>query len=88
MDGEKPCTISFFEHENAMMHKDRDCERMKKIVIAVCVSFVLIIALFVTSYTIRTRIWLDTFLQLLQERTPVTEVTHDGIYQQPDQGPD
>ena len=86
MDEKKPVSISFFEHENAMMHKDRDCERMKNVVIAVCVAFVLIIGIFVAGYTIRTRIWLETFMQL-QTRTPVSEVDH-GIYEQPDQGPD
>ena len=68
---DKPATITVFEHENAMMHKDKDCERMKNIVVAVCVSFVLITIIFVTGYTIRTRIWLDTILQL-QARAPVT----------------
>ena len=84
---DKPATITVFEHENAMMHKDKDCERMKNIVIAVCVSFVLITIIFVTGYTIRTRIWLDTILQL-QARAPVTEVVDHGLYQQPDQNPD
>ena len=87
MDQNKPATISVFEHENAMMHKDKDNERMKNVVIAVCAAFVLITIIFVTAYTIRTRIWLDTFLTILQERTPVTEV-QNGIYEQPNQGPD
>ena len=86
MEEKKPATISVFEHENAMMHKDRDCERMKNIVIAVCVTFVIITIIFVTGYTIRTRIWLDTILQLQQGPT-VTEV-QNGVHEQPDHGTD
>lgn len=86
MEEKRPATISYFEHENAMMHKDRDCERMKHVVIAVCIAFVLIIGIFVTGYTIRTRIWLETILQM-QSRSQVSEVDH-GIYEQPDQGHD
>ena len=87
MSENKPATISMFEHENAIMHKEKDCERMKKIVFAVCATFVVITIIFVTAYTIRTRIWLDTFLTILQERPPATEV-QNGVYQQPNAGPD
>ena len=63
--------IPFFVHENAMMHKDTDNERMhetieklnekhQKNILAVCATFILIIVIFVTAYTIRTSIWLNT----------------------------
>lgn len=84
---EKPATITVFEHENAMMHMDRANERMKVVVIAVCVAFVLVTIINVTAYTIRTRTWLDTLSRLLQQPA-VTEVVDRGVYQQPDQGPD
>ena len=52
--------ISFFAHENAMMHKDVDNERAHKTTLFVCITFLLIVVIFVTAYTIRTSIWLDT----------------------------
>lgn len=70
----KTC-IPFFVHENSMMHKDMDNERMhetiqknneknNRTVLTVCATFILIIVIFVTSYTIRTSIWLDTITRL------------------------
>ena len=52
--------ISFFAHENAMMHKDVDNERAHKTTLFVCITFLLIVVIFVTAYTIRTAVWLDT----------------------------
>ena len=52
--------ISFFAHENAMMHKDVDNERAHKTTLFVCITFLLIVVIFVAAYTIRTAIWLDT----------------------------
>lgn len=56
--------ISFFAHENAMMHKDVDNERAHRTTLFVCVAFVLIVVIFVAAYTIRTSIWLDTIKKL------------------------
>lgn len=55
----EPC-ISFLAHENAMMHKDTDNERANRTTLFVCITFLLIVVIFVTAYTIRTNIWLDT----------------------------
>lgn len=66
----KTC-IPFFVHENSMMHKDMDNERMhetlqriseknNRTILTVCITFVMIIIIFVTAYTVRTSIWLDT----------------------------
>lgn len=63
--------IPFFVHENAMMHKDMDNERMHetiksineknhRTVMMVCAAFVAIIIIFVAAYTVRTSIWLNT----------------------------
>lgn len=57
---DKKGCISFFAHENAMMHKDTDNERAHRTTLFVCVAFVLIVIIFVAAYTIRTNIWLDT----------------------------
>lgn len=57
---DKKGCISFFAHENAMMHKDTDNERAHRTTLFVCIAFVLIVIIFVTAYTVRTNIWLDT----------------------------
>lgn len=67
--------IPFFVHENAMMHKDTDNERMhetvqkineknNKTVMTVCLTFIVIIVIFVTAYTVRTNIWLNTITRM------------------------
>lgn len=60
----KTSCISFLAHENAMMHKDTDNERAHRTTLFVCIAFVLIVIIFVTAYTFRTSIWLDTIKQL------------------------
>lgn len=60
----KTSCISFLAHENAMMHKDTDNERAHRTTMYVCIAFVAVIIIFVTAYTFRTGIWLDTIKQL------------------------
>lgn len=60
----KPEMISFFVHENDMMHKDVDNERAHKTTWVVCATFVMIVIIFVAAYTVRTSIWLDTIAKL------------------------
>lgn len=91
--------IPFFVHENAMMHKDMDNERMhetvqkineknNKTVLTVCITFVAIIVIFVTAYTIRTNIWLNTITRMndtiveMANRGGGAEV-EDAVHQQP-----
>lgn len=76
---EEPATIPFFVHENAMMHKDADNERMHKTLRIVCATFLLIILIFVTGYTIRTNIWLKTINDMNNRLVEVT----NGLSQQP-----
>lgn len=63
--------ISFFAHENAMMHKDVDNERLHETIreqarennkrnMYLCLTFIVIILLFVVTYTVRTNIWNET----------------------------
>lgn len=59
----EPC-ISFLAHENAVMHKDLDNERAHKTTLFVCITFLLIVVIFVTAYTVRTSIWLNTIQEL------------------------
>ena len=67
--------ISFFAHENALMHKDLDNERMHETMKAIqekntrttfhiCLAFIVIILLFVVSYTVRTEIWNETVREM------------------------
>ena len=60
----KEATIPFYAHESAMAHKDRDNKRMRDIIIAICITFVIVIVTFVTGYSIRTKYWLDTIARI------------------------
>lgn len=73
-----PRTVSAFEHENALWHYGNVNKRSMIMLIAVCVTFVLITLTFVIGYTVCERNWLGTL-----SRMGVTEVS-DGIHQQPD----
>ena len=59
-----PESVSFFMHENSMMHKDTDNELAHRTTLYVCITFMLIVVVFVTAYTVRTSIWLDTIAKL------------------------
>lgn len=95
--------VDFFIHENAMMHKDVDNERLnetmkhvsnndRKSKIAMCITFVAIIVIFVTAYTIRTSIWLETVNKMIDRiveistgHVPTGAEVDDAVHQQPDQ---
>lgn len=70
-----PATIPFFEHESSMMHYNSANRRMLIALLAVCITFILTIIIFVFGYTVREKNWLDTLSRL--ENTPVVEV-QDG----------
>ena len=95
--------IPFFVHENAMMHKDMDNERMhdtiqkineknNRTVLTVCLTFILIIVIFVTAYTVRTSIWLNTITKMNDlivtmangNAPTVPEVDDHAVHQQSD----
>lgn len=77
-DQEKnPACIPFFAHENSMMHYNHANRRMLIALLAVCITFILTIVIFVVGYTVREKNWLDTLTRL-----QTTEVTADGIHQQ------
>ena len=71
--------IPFFVAENQVMHMDRTNRRLLVALLAVCITFILTIVIFVAGYTVREKNWLDTIERL----TPATEVA-DGVHQQPD----
>ena len=78
--GEKQACVPFFVHENAMMHKDADNERMERIVkgqrianVIQSVVILLIVFIFVWFYTSRAQIWSNTISDMNQT---IVEVTH------------
>lgn len=77
-----PACIPFFAHENTMMHYNTANKRMLIALLAVCVTFILTIVIFVFGYTVREKNWLDTLTRL--QNTPASEVVTDGVHQQPD----
>ena len=85
--GEKQACVPFFVHENAMMHKDADNERMERVVNQMAkitkgqriINFIqsivilLIVFIFVWFYTSRAQIWSNTISDMNQT---IIEVTH------------
>ena len=59
----KPESVSFFEHENALMHKDMDNERLHKMTLFVCLTVIILTIIFVGAYTFR----MNTFIDLIRE---------------------
>ena len=74
---DKQACVPFFVHENSMMHYNAANKRMLIALLAVCVTFILTIVIFVTGYTTRERNWLETIAHL----TPAAEVA-DGVHEQ------
>ena len=60
----KHACISFFAHENAMMHKDLENERAHKTTWFVCITFIIITIIFVFAYTVRMNAFLDTIKEM------------------------
>ena len=56
--------ISFFAHENDMMHKDADNERAHRTILFVCATFIIITIIFVLAYTVRMNSFLLTINNL------------------------
>jgi len=59
----KKACISFFAHENDMMHKDLDNERSHRQNLFICLTFIIITAIFVFAYTSR----MNSFIDLIKE---------------------
>ena len=60
---DKQACISYFAHENAMMHKDMDNERSHRTTLFVCIFALLFALTFVIAYTLR----MNTFASLIKE---------------------
>ena len=84
---DKQAWVPFFIHENAMMHKDMDNERMERVVNQMAkitkgqriINFIqsivilLIVFIFVWFYTSRAQIWSNTIMEMKQA---IVEVSH------------
>ena len=69
-----------FEYvDKAILHMNFSNRRMLIALLAVCITFILTIVIFVVGYTIRERNWQDTLLKV----TPHTEV-QNGTESLPD----
>ena len=75
---EKQACVPFFAHENVLMHYNRANRRMLIALLAVCITFMLVIVIFVRGYTEREKNWLDT-ISTMQN----TEVVENGVHEQP-----
>lgn len=62
--------VSQFDHERALWHANMFNQRMFISLIAVCITFVITIMIFVNAHTIREKQWLDALTSL----RPQTEV--------------
>ena len=92
----KQACVPFFMHENSMMHKDADNERLaniahgqRKINVIQSIIILAVVSIMAMFYTSRTQMWNDTIakqnetiIMLLNERNQNTEVA-DGIHEQP-----
>ena len=63
------------------MHMNLCNRRMLIALLAVCITFIMTIVIFVNGYTAREKNWLDTIASL--QNPAATEVTN-GVQQQPD----
>lgn len=71
--GKDPACIPFYVHENTMMHYNTANRRMLIALLAVCITFILTIIIFVFGYTIREKNWLRTLTDL--QTTEVQDAT-------------
>ena len=76
--------IPLYQAENTIMHMSYANKRMLIALLAVCITFILTITVFVIGYTVREKNWLDTIAKM--QRTPAVTEVQDGIYEYTDKG--
>ena len=74
---DKQACIPFFAHESGMTHLSMSNRRLLIALLAVCLTFILTIIIFVKGYTEREKNWLDKLSPRIVE-------VDDGIHEQPD----
>ena len=87
MDGKNNDTpmIPLYQAENTIMHMSYANKRMLIALLAVCITFILTITVFVIGYTVREKNWLDTIAKM--QRTPAVTEVQNGLQQQQDNPP-
>ena len=74
--GEKDRCIPFFDHQNTMMHYNWVNRRSMIQLIAVCVTMIIVVFIFVSNQTKREQMWQETIEKIVSQ-TIGTEVA-DG----------
>lgn len=64
--------------DKALLHLNYANRRMLIALVSMCVTFLLIIVVFVVGYTVRERNWMDTIIKM---QTPVVTEVADGTLQ-------
>lgn len=64
--------------DKALLHLNYANRRMLIALVSMCVTFLLIIVVFVVGYTVRERNWMDTIIKM---QTPVVTEVADGTSQ-------
>ena len=77
-ENEKPQMVPLFVAESTAMHLSRANRRMLIALLAVCITFILTIIIFVHGYTVREKNWLDTLSGM---NTPAVTEVQDGVHQ-------
>lgn len=62
-----PESVSFFMHENSMMHKDMDNERSHRSNLFFCITVIILTLIFVVAYTLR----MNVFIELIKDMNAV-----------------
>ena len=81
-----PVCIPFFVHENMMMHYNMTVRRLVLVIIAVCLTSIITIAIFTSAYTTRERdrnnVYKNEIIAYIQQLHGME--AQDGIHQQSD----
>ena len=82
VENEQPA-VSFLVHENDMNHKDAENERLhetqRKNHRTTCLTFIVIIIIFVTAYTVRTNIWNNTIKEMNNAMLELAKMHHQCV---------
>lgn len=77
---EKQATVPYFIHEGDMARMETAMEKLKKALIAVCVTLAFVVTVFAVTFTVNNSNWIKYAETLKQMETD------NGIHEQPDQG--
>lgn len=78
---EKQASVPYFIHEGDMTRMETSVRSMRKALVTVCVTLVLVVIAFVAAYTINNNRWIDFTEKLTHAEEPA-----NGVYEQLDTG--